>query len=94
MQAIATAQASVDDGCNLELLGIVQAGNDSSFCNVLAATVDNSTATNATVDLISEVVAVTGCFGNVSNVTNVTGQVCPALRRSPRPAAPAFLLLL
>jgi len=54
LQAIATAQASVLDGCNAEVLGFGEAGNSSDpsvfFCNVQAITSDDSFSSDVLVE--------------------------------------------
>ena len=75
VQALADAQASVEDGCNLDLVGIGAAGDSGIFCAVGVATEDNSTVEDATVEVAVDAVAVSGCNGTAQNITAEDGEV-------------------
>lgn len=75
VQALADAQASVADGCDLDLVGLGAAGDSGIFCAVELATEDNSTVEDATVEVAVDAVAVSGCNGSAQNITAEDGEV-------------------
>ena len=86
LQAIATAVAAFDE-CQAELFVAADAGNSTASCNVAAAGFDNSSSTDALVEIIEDTIAISGCNGSAEAITNETGVVCtpqaiPYLMRS------------
>lgn len=81
LQVIATAQASVLDGCNAEVLGIVEAGDirnpSTVFCNVQTITSDDSFSTNTLVEGVAESFSDAGCSGDTGAVVGIAAQVHP-----------------
>lgn len=79
MQAIATAQASVVDGCNAEVLGLGEAGDindpNSFFCNVQAIAEDNSFSKSVVVEAIAEATAYAGCYEDVTATADAAAEV-------------------
>lgn len=79
VQAIATAKASVVEGCNAEVLGLGEAGDSTNpntfFCNVQSITEDASFAYDAIIDASAEAAAAGGCYANETSSETVAAEV-------------------